>query len=145
MHNVDVGWFDEHADRAADIECVVVLNHQLVTLVSIDIHLVVDTFKGTRLNNACKLCVLSIGNDVYVLRTNNNIDLLVLAEALIYTLERVTYEFYFAVVYHLSVQNVTLSDKIGNKRIDRLVVDVGWCAYLLNFTLAHHNYRVAQC
>ena len=48
------------------------------------------------------------------------------------------------VLYHRAVQDVTLADKVCNKGVCRLVVDIDRGANLLNFTLTHNHDCIAQ-
>ena len=41
--------------------------------------------------------------------------------------------------------NITLTDKIGNKCILRLIVNIFWSAYLLDIALIHYNYSIRHC
>ena len=61
----------------------------------------------------------------------------------VYTLEFGITETYQFVVDHHSVQDITFSDEIGYKRIDRLVIYIDRSTNLLDASLAHDYNRIA--
>ena len=81
-------------------------------------------------------------NDINVLGAHNDVHLLVAPEALVDTDEGVTGKGDLQILVHNAVDDITLADKVGNKGVLRLVVDVGRRADLLDFALGHNNDRV---
>ena len=98
-----------------------------------------DTLKDTTLYDSCKFGILSVGNDVYILRADHNIYRSIITKALIDALELMTDKLNLAVTDHCAIQDITLADKVGYKGVYRLIIDINRCANLLNLTVAHNH------
>ena len=107
-------------------------------------HLIVNALEGCVLNNSDKLTVLGSGN-FNILGTDDNIDRRVFAESLVNTFKLFAENLDSAVVKHNSVENICLTDKVGNKCVHRLVVYILGRADLFNNTVVHNNNTVAHC
>ncbi len=55
-----------------------------------------------------------------------------------------TGKFNKVILYHDSVQDVALANKVGHKRVNGFVVYFGRRSYLLNFALAHYHNSIAK-
>ena len=141
---MDIRRLDEHSHSCTLLEGVVVLNHHLEALVRFDKHLVVNTLKGAGFYRTGKVGILHISNDVDILWSYHDINCRILAKSAIHTLELMADKLDLLVLYHRAVQDVTLADKVCNKRVCRLVVDIDRSANLLNFTLTHNYDCIAQ-
>ena len=107
---------------------------------------IVDSFKDDRLHLAADGGGFIIAyNDV--LGTDNNVNGFVFGKALVDTLERLTCKLNFKVLVHNAVDDVALSDKVSNKGILWLVVNILRSADLLDFTVLHNHHPVGhgQC
>ena len=82
------------------------------------------------------------GNYVHVLGTDDHVHGLVRRKSAVHTIKYVSCKFGAAVGDHNAVHNVRFPDKIGNKCVDRLVVDIGGRADLLNVTVLHDHHGI---
>ena len=77
-----------------------------------------------------------------ILRTDDNVNWLVAAEARVDTGKTGTEDLHQLILHHRGVDNIGISDKVRDKRIRRLVVDILRCPDLLDIALIHDNDRV---
>ena len=138
-HDLDVIRIDVQADGAADRIRVIVLDHQFVTLVRIDEHLVMHTLEGAGGNGGRKLGLGLFGRKIDVLRTDDDVHRILLAEAFVHTVELVADETDLAVAHHGAVEDVALADEVCDEGVDRLVVDVHRSADLLDAALVEDD------
>ena len=103
-----------------------------------------DTLEGAALHDSSELGSFELVHYVDVLRTHNHIDRHILTEALVHALEIMSDEGNLPVRDHRTVEDVALPDKVGDKRVLRLVVDVHWGTDLLDPALGHHYDTVGK-
>ena len=106
-------------------------------------HLVVHALEYDGLNNALQQTVAGV-DDLEILRTDNDIDRRIPAEALVHALERAAAELDLAVLEHHAVNDIGFADEICDKGVDRLVVDVGRAADLLDNAVVHNDNAVTH-
>ena len=106
-------------------------------------HLVVHALEYDGLNNALQQTVTGV-NDFKILRTDNDIDRRILLESLVHALERAAAELDLAVLEHHAVNDIGFTDEIRNKGVDRLVVDIGRAADLLDNAVVHNDNAVTH-
>ena len=100
--------------------------------------------EDARLHHTAKLCRIGHGENIQVFRTDYYIDRSIFAKTLIHTLKLPSAETYQTIAHHRTVQDIAFTDKIGNERIDRLIVDIGRRTDLLNLSFAHDHNGIAQ-
>ena len=84
---------------------------------------------------------------VYVLGANDHVHRLIRCKAAVHAIKHVSRELGALVGKHHAVDDVRFADEIGNEGVDRLVVDIGGRADLLNVTVLHdhHGIRHREC
>ena len=144
LHDMYVHRLNQQTDFRTCFESMIILYQKLIIAHS-NCHFVMHSLKDARLNDTAKLC--SIGNRKYiqVFRTYHHIDRSIFSKSLIHTLKLLTAETNQTVTHHRTVQDITFTNKIGNKRIDRLIIDICRCTYLLDFSFAHYHDGITQC
>ena len=130
--------------------------------VRLDIHLVVDALEdqvghgslkktGVQLPSLVsnllifrRVCRDTIGKCVQlqILRPDDNVNGLVAAEACVDTGKTGAEDLHQLILHHCGIDNVGISDKVRDKRIRRLVVDILRCSDLLDIALIHDDDRV---
>ena len=78
-------------------------------------------------------------DEIHVLRTDHDVHRAVLAKARIHAAKFCTEDLHQFILQHDAVNDVAVSDKVGNEGIFRLIVDVYGCTDLLDVTLVHDN------
>ena len=144
LHYMDIERLDKKPDLATCLETVIILYHELVSVRGLHHHLIMHALKdggGYRTRQHRRLRRLE---DVNILGAQHDIYRHLLPESLIHALELMTGERDLPILDHRSVQAVTLTDEISDKRIDRLVINIDRGTDLLDLSLAHDNDRVAQ-
>ena len=99
--------------------------------------------EGDGFHHAAELSLLGCG-DNDVLGTNHHVHRRVGAEALVHTFELSAENAHAAVAHHDAVEDVCLADKVRDKGVDGLVVDLLRRADLFDHTVVHHNHAVAH-
>ena len=77
-----------------------------------------------------------------IFRADHCINRLLLAESFIDTREIGTKNIDEPVMHHRGRKNVTVTDKVRNERILRLIVNIFRCSYLLDIPLVHNDNRI---
>ena len=126
-----------HADSLLGSNVIRSLYHPLEALY-INYYLIVYTLEGNRRYGSNQHTLIYWDN-IYVLGTNYYVNRLVLTKALVKTLEGVTRKTYGEIVQHNAVYNIGFSDKVGYKRVFRLVVDIGGGSDLLYLSIGHYD------
>ena len=142
VHDVDVKRNDGQTDRLADRLCHGGMHCEGEEL-GANHHLVVHALEYDGLNNALKQAVAGV-DDLEILRTDNDIDRRILLEALVHALEGAAAELDLAVLEHHAVNDIGFADEIRNKGVDRLVVDIGRAADLLDNAVVHNDNAVTH-
>ena len=103
--------------------------------------------EGTRLHLCSELRALKLISNVDVLRTYNHIYIHVLAESFVHAIKLMSCKFDKPVLDHSSVKDVRLADKVSDKCVLRLVIDICRCSYLPDVTVIEHDdgIRKGQC
>ena len=120
---------DEQADVLVHVHEVGGLDHPLEA-VDIDDDLIVDAEEGDTRHDAAQVA-LSLGHDIHVLGPHDHVDRFLRGKALVHALEHVAGEADLVILEHHAVEDVALADEVGDEGVDRLVVDVGRGADLL--------------
>ena len=102
-----------------------------------------NALEGHVLHHADQLAVFGRGDDD-VLGTNHDVHRGVGAEALVHALQLSAQNAHAAVAHHYAVEDVCLADKVRDKGVDRLVIDVLGRADLLDNAVVHHHHAVAH-
>ena len=144
FHHLDVRRPYEKSHGRARLEGIVVLYHKFIALVGVHEHLVMHTFEGAGLYSGAELSTLEFVHYVDVLGTDHHVHIHILSESLVNAVEAMPHELHFPILYHLSVQDVGLSDEVCHEGVFGLVIDVRRSAYLLDLSLIHHNDGVRQ-
>ena len=133
------------ADLRAFVDVVRRLDHPLEA-VDIDDDLIVHAHERDGRDRAAQHALLD-GHDVHVLRTDDDVHILVFGKALVHARERVARERHAEVLPHNAVDDVALTDEVGNEGVFRLIIDIDRRADLLDPALGHDDDRVghAQC
>ena len=100
MHYLYVHRLDVQTHGASDFKGIVVLNHKLATVVSLDEHLIMHSLEGAALHFRGELRRLGIVHYIDILRAYDHIHRHVLPEAFVHAVELVAYEAYAAVAQH---------------------------------------------
>ena len=145
MHNLDIerDYFD--ADFGADRNKSGGVNQPFIAA-GHDIKFIVNAFKNQGGYFALQRSLRRI-DKFYIFRTDDNVDRLVIAESFVDTCPTGTENLYKFVFYHGSVNDIAVSDKIGNKCVFRFVVNVFRSTDLLDISLIHDNNGIGhgQC
>jgi len=119
------------------------VNHPCEML-GLDHDLVMYAHEDNRLDPADQLS-LFVRNDLEVFGSDNNINGLVGSKSAVEAIEGAAAEAYEAVLMHDAVDDVALADKVGNKGILGLVINIFGCADLLDLALVHDDDGIAHC
>ena len=142
LHNMNIERLHQQPDESPDFKMMIVLYQKFIAIAE-NRHFVMYAFKDRRLHHTGQLRRFRNRKDVKVFRTDHYVHGHVLAKTFVYTLEFGITETYQFVVDHHSVQDITFSDEIGYKRIDRLVIYIDRSTNLLDASLAHDYNRIA--
>ena len=85
---------------------------------------------------------LTILTDFDILRSDYCIDRLSDIESIIpaiYALKYMTIYLNQLIIYHLGIDDVAISDEVGNKGILRLIIYLFRCSHLLNVSIVHND------
>ena len=143
MHDLDVEWNYFDSDAGADRNIFCSVNHPFVSVCH-NIKLIVNTLEDQRSNFAFKVTFGWL-DEFHILRTDDNIDRLILAEALIDTGHLDSKNLNQTILDHGSVDDVAVTNKISNESVFRFVVDVLRSSDLLNVSLVHDDNCVRHC
>ena len=94
--------------------------------------------KQNGFHNALQLA-LAAGDNIQILRTDDNINHLVFTEAVIHAVKASAAEHNLVIIHHHTFNDIGFADEVRNKFIDRLVINISRAANLLNFALSHDN------
>ena len=119
------------------------MDQPLVAVRGRNFHLVVYAFKDQVCNNALESAVLRL-HKIDILRPDHHVDRLVVSESFIHTGEFRAEDLHKLVVDHRSTHDIALADKVRDKGIFRLIVDLLRRSHLLDITLVHDNDRVGH-
>ena len=97
-----------------------------------------DALEGDGGDGAAQVALIG-GNDVDILRTDHDVDRLVLFKALVHALEFPAEEFDQIIVQHHAVENVRFADEIRDEGVLRLVIDILRRTDLLDLALVHDD------
>ena len=133
----------QQPDESPDFKMMIVLYQKFIAIAE-NRHFVMYAFKDRRLHHTGQLRRFRNRKDVKVFRTDHYVH-----EGMFSPKPSSTHsefgitETYQFVVDHHSVQDITFSDEIGYKRIDRLVIYIDRSTNLLDASLAHDYNRIA--
>ena len=140
---MNIKGFHKQSYLGSHLKVMIILHQKLVTTTK-HRHFIVHPFEYGRLHYSCQLCHIGYRKNIQVFGTNHHIYRHVFTKTFVHTFELRTAKTYQLVFDHGTVQYITLTDKIGNKRIDRLIVYIDRRTYLLNPSLAHHHNGITQ-
>ena len=165
LYHLNIFGFDEHAYSRPGCELMIVLHHELITVVGVDHHLVMHTLEDATLHHAVPFgeiafwysvfgvvvllllsdrCLFGVLPDVYIFGSDDHIYRCVLSEAGVHTVELLVAESYSAVAYHGGAEDIALAYEVRHEAVDGLVVDIGRSAYLLYLAFVHHHHAVRK-
>ena len=81
-------------------------------------------------------------NNIHVLGTNHHVNSLVLLKAAIHAVKHVSRKFGTAILKHHTVHDIGFSDKVGNKGVHGLVVDIRGRTDLLDMTVFQNDHGI---
>ena len=137
MHDVNILRIQADADVGALGAVIRRLDEPLEAL-EIDNGVIVDTLEGDGGDGAAQMTCIRADN-VNILRTDDDIDRLVLLKALVHAGKDSAEEFDLVVLEHDAVENVRFTDKVGNKFAVGVIVDLLRRTHLSDNTLVHNN------
>ena len=129
--------FDIQADLRALVDVVRRLDHPLEA-VDVDDDLIVHAHERDGRDRAAQHALLD-GHDVHVLRTDDDVDILVFGKALVHARERVAGERDAEILAHDAVDDVALADEIGHESVFRLIIYIDRRADLLDAPFGHDD------
>ena len=103
-----------------------------------------DALEGAGVDLRLELALRRVRGEIDVLRTDDDIDLHILAEALVHAVELVLDEGDAAVADHPALEDVALADEVRDEAVDGLVVDVHRGADLLDAALVEDDDGVGE-
>ncbi len=144
LHNMNIEWFYQQSDFLSGFKTMIILYHELVSFGSLHHHFVMDSFKDGRSNRSGQHGSFRRVEYINIFRTDYDIDRCLFSETFIDTFKIVSGKRDLLIFYHQSVQDITFTNEVGYKRVDRFVIDIDRGSYLLDTAFAHHDNRIAQ-
>ena len=141
---MDIKWFDQQTDFLPGIETMVVLYHELIAFRRLHHHLVVNALENGGGNRPGQHGGFRRLENINVFRAEHDIYRGPFAETFVYAFELMPGKGYQLIFDHQSVQNIAFADKVGDKGVDRFVINVNRRPDLLDLPFAHHDDRIAQ-
>ena len=83
-------------------------------------------------------------HDIDIFRADYDVNGFVRLKAVVYTFEFLSEDTDSVIGGHDTVQNIGLSDKVGDKRVCRLVIDIFRCPDLLDLPVIHDDNRIGH-
>ena len=132
--------FNVKADMLVHITEISGLNHPLEA-VDVNNDFIVHTKEGDGGDNTLQHA-LFLGHNVHVLGADNHVHLLAAAKAGVKTVKHMAGEENLFILQHDAVKDITLTDKVSNKGVFRLVINIYGSADLLDAALGHDHHSV---